>query len=321
MSSLKNESLVSSGSLWFPERINKEAGTVDNLYNFILYASLILFVGILAVLWHFVKKYKRTPDNLKAAAHVTENHKLEIVWSVLPLILCGVIFVWGYIGFLKISVPPANAMEIHVVGKKWLWQFEYPNGTKTIGELVVPVNESVKLIMTSEDVIHSFFVPNFRIKRDVIPNRYSRVWFNAVRTGNFQIFCTEFCGDGHSDMLGTVRVLTAEGYRAWLKDANSGSDLPLDQLGEKVYTSKGCNACHSIDGSAKSGPTWKGLFGKLRPCTDGSNNMADENYIKESILKPQSKVVKGFEPVMPTFAGLLNDREIDGVIAYIKKLK
>jgi cytochrome c oxidase subunit 2 len=321
MDTTKNEILTKKGSFWFPEEASTEAYHVDGLFNFILYASLILFVGIAAVLFYFVKKYKRTSENQVAQAQVIHNTALEITWTVIPIIIVMFLFYWGFTGYLKMTVPPPNASEIRVTAKKWMWQFDYPNGNKAVGELVVPVDTPIRLVMSSEDVIHSFFVPNFRIKRDVIPNRYTRIWFEANRTGQFQIFCTEYCGDGHSDMLGSIRVLSKADYAAWLKEANSGADLPLDKLGEKVYTSKGCNTCHSTDGSAKTGPTWKGLYGANRSMADGKAVKADDNYLRESMVDPKAKVVAGFQPVMPTFAGLLNDREITGVIEYIKTLK
>jgi cytochrome c oxidase subunit 2 len=175
--------------------------------------------------------------------------------------------------------------------------------------------------MTSEDVVHSFYVPNFRVKKDVIPNRFTRVTFLPDKVGNYQIFCAEFCGDGHSQMLGSIRVVTKEDYEKWQKEQNSGADLPLDQLGEKVYNSKGCSTCHSIDGSPKTGPSWKGIWGQTHKLEGGASVKVDENYIKESVLDPKAKIVAGFQPVMPTFSGLLSEREINGIIEYIKKLK
>ncbi len=319
--SIINESLMGKGSFWFPAARTSLAPHTDQLYYWILWASIASFIGLFMVVVYFLWKYKYSPTNKVASKQIIDNIPLEIAWTVIPSLICLVIFYAGYIGFLHISLPPSNATEIHVVARKWMWQFDYPSGIKSIGELVVPVNEPIKLIMTSEDVVHSLYIPNFRIKRDVIPNRYSRVWFNANAIGNYQIFCAEFCGDGHSAMLGSVRVVSKEDYQKWQKEQNSGADLPLDVLGEKVYNSKGCNTCHSIDGSPKTGPTWKGLWGSNHKMSDGKMVVADENYIKESILDPKAKVVAGFQPVMPTFAGLLSEREINGIIEYLKKLK
>ncbi len=321
MNTLKAESLMSKGSFWFPELLFSSGVQTDRLFYFIFICSCLMFVGIIFVVFYFLKKYKKTQSNQVAELQLTHHHLLELSWTIIPLILVLFVFGWGFKGFLTLSVAPSDAMEIHVVAKKWLWQFEYPNGNKTIGELVVPVHKPIKLIMTSEDVIHSFYLPNFRVKRDVVPNRYTRLWFESKRVGNFQIFCTEFCGDGHSDMLGVLRVLDDKAYVAWEKEVNSGADMPLDQLGEKVYTTKGCITCHSIDGSVKTGPTWKGLFGSVHKLTNGQSVSVEENYIRESITAPQAKVVAGFQPVMPTYSGVLNDREIVAVIEYIKKLK
>ncbi|NDC82376.1 cytochrome c oxidase subunit II [bacterium] len=305
-----------------PKAASTFAPNIDGLFNFILYGSILLFVGILIVTALFIIKYRKRPGySPPSGPHITHNTFLELAWTVPPLILTIFIFYWGFTGFLDMAVAPKNSLDISVTGKKWMWQFEYKNGTKTLGEIVVPVNTPVSLIMSSEDVIHSFYVPNFRIKRDVIPNRYTKQWFEATRTGTFQIFCTEYCGDGHSQMLGVIRVVSADDYEKWLANAGSADDgLPPEKLGEKLYTSKGCVACHSVDGTNKIGPTWKGLFGKTRAYAGGST-VADENYIKESIENPTAKVVTGYQPVMPSFKGLLNDKEIAGVIAYIKTLK
>lgn len=213
-------------------------------------------------------------------------------------------------------------MEIRVTGKKWLWQFEYPKeGVQSMGEFVVPVNQPVKLIMTSDDVLHSFYLPNFRQKRDVLPNRYTRLWFKPNREGVFQVFCTEFCGDGHSVMLATLRVVSNEEYKAWLKDNSSTEDIALKDLGPMLYTKNSCNTCHSTDGSPASGPSWKGIYGAERALTDGSVVTIDDDYIAESIVNPKEKVVAGYQPIMPTYKGLLTDREITAIIEYIKTLK
>ncbi len=319
----KAEILISKGGFWFPEAISTQAHQVDQIFHFILWASIILFLILTVVVGYFLYKYKRTPENTYAKKHVTHNNVLEITWTVIPLVLVLFIFYWGYSGYLKMTIPPANASEIRVTGRKWMWQFDYPNGNKSIGELVVPVHTPIRLVMSSEDVLHSFFVPNFRVKRDLVPNRYTRIWFEAKRTGNFQIFCAEFCGDGHSDMMGVVRVVTASEYQKWLKESGAAASegVPLDQLGEKLYTSKGCNACHSTDGSAKVGPSWKGIYGATHTLASGQTVKVDDNYIRESMVDPKAKVTAGFQPVMPPFAGLLNDREIAGLIEYIKKLK
>jgi len=317
-----NESLIKNGSFWLPKSASVFSDRVDIMFNIITWASIFMFFSIIFMGIYFIFKYKRSPTNLKASEQITHNHKLELIWTILPLIFVIILFFVGYKDYLNMVVPPANSMEIRVIGKKWLWQFEYPKqGVKTLNEIVVPVNQPVKLIMSSEDVLHSFYIPNFRTKKDVIPNRYSRLWFEATSTGNYQIFCTEYCGDGHSGMLANLKVVSQEEYDDWLKNGSAGDDLPLDKLGEKLYTSSACITCHSIDGTAKTGPTWKGLYGKKREFQDGTSAIADDDYIRTSIKKPMAKVVKGFQGVMPSYEGMLNERQLNGIIEYIKTLK
>lgn len=319
--SIKTESLLHKGTAFFPEAVGRFAPNVDSLFYFILWGSVIIFAGIIAVTVYFLFAYKRKHDNQLATKQMTHNTFLELAWTIPPTILVLIVFAWGFKGFLDMSVAPLGSQEIHVTAKKWFWEFSYPNGTTAIGELVVPVNTPVTLLMTSTDVIHSFYVPNFRIKRDVLPNRYTKLWFEADKVGNYQVFCTEYCGDGHSAMLGVVRVLSAEDYKEWLASASSGDDLPLDKLGEKLYASKACITCHSVDGSPKVGPSWKGLYGSKRQLKSGESVVSDENHIRDSILNPGAQVTAGFDNVMPTYAGSLSDREIEGLIAYIKTLQ
>jgi len=318
----KAESLMGHGSFWLPRSASTVSDNTDLLYNVIMWGSTLLFIAIIAVGIYFVIKYRRTSANMKAEKHVIHNTTLELSWTIIPLILVMIIFVWGYKDYLKLSIPPADSMVINVTGKKWFWQFNYPKeGKNMLNEVVVPQGRPVKLVMTSEDVIHSFYVPNFRVKKDVVPNRYSIVWFEAKDTGVFQVFCTEYCGDGHSGMMATLRVLSQSDYDKWLVESELSEDIPLDQLGKKLFETKACVTCHSVDGSAKVGPTWKGLFGHHVDLANGQSVEADENYLRESMVAPNAKVVKGFAPVMPTYAGLLKDKEIAALIEYIKTLK
>ena len=318
-----NINLVENGTMWFPSAASELAADIDKLYYFIYGASLFLFIGIILVTLFFLFKYRRTKDNPIAKKQVSHNSFIEVVWTVIPFLLVLVIFYWGYKDYLRLTNAPLGTKQIRVEGKKWFWQFEYAEeGFKTVGELVVPVGENVELILSSVDVNHSFYIPNFRVKRDVFPNRYTSLWFPAEKVGNYQIFCTEYCGDAHSTMYASLRVVTQEEYDEWVAKAQSdGDDLPLDKLGEKVYSAKGCNACHSLDGSDMVGPTWKGLYGANRDFQDGTSSVADDNYIRESIIYPNKKIVSGYQGVMPSYAGLLSDREINGVIEFIKTLK
>jgi len=221
------------------------------------------------------------------------------------------------------NIAPKDALEIKATGQKWFWTFDYPNGANSMNDLVVPVGKPVKLLMSSQDVIHSFFVPDFRVKMDVLPNRYTITWFEALNVGEYDIYCTEYCGKGHSEMLGKVKVMTEDEYSAWLESA--AVDIPegmsLEEAGEMLYTSKACATCHSIDGSPGVAPSFLGKFGSMERLVDGSDQLVDENYIRESILNPQSKVVLGYQPVMPTYQGVITDRQIDALIAYMKTLK
>ena len=222
--------------------------------------------------------------------------------------------------------PPKDAVDITVTGKQWLWTFEYYNGKKTLNELYVRQNRPVRMVMRADDVIHSFFVPAFRVKQDLMPGRYTQLWFTPTKIGTFDIFCAEYCGTGHSKMLGKVIVLSPEAYDIWEKGVavdggEAVASLPPAELGEKLYKGKGCNACHSVDGSVVIGPSFKGLYEREGELEDGASYTADENYIMQSILEPQEQIVKGFQPVMPSFKGILSDAEITAIIAYIKTLK
>jgi cytochrome c oxidase subunit 2 len=222
---------------------------------------------------------------------------------------------------MKMNVIPKDALEIKVTAQRWLWKFDYPNGNVSVNELVVPAGKPIKLLMSSTDVIHSFFVSDFRVKMDLLPNRYTSTWFNAPNTGEHNIQCAEYCGKGHSEMRGRVKVVSDREYAEWL-EASSGppEGMPLEEYGEKLFTSRRCVTCHSMDGTSNVGPTFLGLFGGQVFIEAGGQVLADENYLRESMLDPEAKVVDGFDAVMPTYQGLLNDRDIDALIAYIKSL-
>jgi cytochrome c oxidase subunit 2 len=288
---------------------------------FIIYLTLFFFFFNGALIWYAVRRWRRRPAD-GATPHITHDTRLELLWSLIPLVVVMLIFFWGFSGYVKAWVAPNDAMEVVVTGKKWVWQFEYPDGTRTLNDLHVPVNKPVKLIMHSEDVIHSFFVPGFRLKRDVIPGRYTELWFTATQPGVQQVFCAEYCGKGHSDMLARIFVDTQEQYETFLREGDEQvRQMPLVELGKLVYENKGCATCHSLDGTRGQGPSFKGIWASAQRATDGKEHTVDANYIRESILQPQAVVVQGFEPIMPTFQGLLREREIQGVIEYIKSLQ
>jgi cytochrome c oxidase subunit 2 len=308
-------------NLLMPPRGSTFADQVDPLFWFLVGLTAFFFLLIAGLCGWFILRYRRGRAVRRGVAP-THNTALELVWSLIPLALVIVIFFWGFHGYISAAVPPADALEIKVLAKRWLWQFEYPSGLRTVNDLRVPVGKPVKLVMISEDVIHSFYVPSFRIKHDVLPSRYTQVWFEATEPGVHRLLCTEYCGRGHSDMLGTIQVVSAEEYQKWLDSGGGlGEGLPPAELGRLIYTQYGCEVCHSLDGTRKEGPSFRGIFGKPVLLTGGQTVIADENYIRESILNPQAKIVAGYQPVMPTFQGLLNERQINALIEFIKEQK
>jgi len=299
------------------------AQEVDPLFNFLTIASIIFFLLVLSGVIVFSVKYRRRKS--KAAGETTggpsHNTLLELSWMIIPLILVIIVFFWGFKGFLTMSIVPKDAIEIKVTAQKWFWSFDYPEGLSTVNEIVVPVGQPVKLIMSSKDVIHSFFVPAFRMKRDVLPNRYTIAWFEATQLGEFELFCAEYCGTKHSEMVGKVKVVTDREFKDWLESSSSlGEGMTPAEFGAKLYVSKACATCHSVDGSRGNGPTFLGVYGSETKFSNSSPVIADENYIRESILNPRAKIVIGYQPIMPTYQGLLRDEELDALIAYMKTL-
>jgi cytochrome c oxidase subunit 2 len=274
-----------------------------------------------ALITIFVVKYRRRGKD-ELTTGVAHNTTLEVLWTVIPTVLVMIIFVWGFKSYIKFYVAPKDAMEIKVTGQKWFWSFDYPQGANTVNELTVPVGKPVKLLLSSRDVLHSFYVPNFRIKMDVLPNRYTVAWFEATAVGDYQIFCTEYCGKGHSEMLAKVKVLGEREFATWLESsAGMGEGMSLEEFGAQLYKSRACVTCHTLDGVKLVGPSFKGVFGREETMTDGKRFTVDENYIRESILDPRAHIVNGYDPVMPTYQGILKDRQIDALIAFIKTLK
>lgn len=297
------------------------AGETDALFHFINVTSFILLIGITIAIVYFSWKYRRRSDD-DVTPVITHNSTLEITWSVIPLILVMIVFGWGFTGYMNLTTPPDNAYEVRVVGKSWLWEFHYNNGKVSVNELNVPVNRPVKLVMSSDDVIHSFFVPDFRVKRDVLPNRYSSLWFEATETGESIVFCTEYCGTNHSQMDAVVNVMTQDDFETWVESGDSVDEsVPPAERGEALVSRNGCNACHSADGSSGVGPSYLGLWESERPLANGETVTADANYIRESILQSDAKIVEGYDNVMPSYQGVINDREIDDIIEYIKTLE
>ncbi|HKJ31215.1 MAG TPA: cytochrome c oxidase subunit II [Balneolales bacterium] len=316
------------GKYFLPPAKSTFAHNTDALFNFITNTGALLLLGIVVVMIYFVIKYRRRSDD-DVTSLVDHNTTLEIVWTVIPLILVLVIFSWGFKGYYTLFTPPQDSYEINVTAQQWLWKFHYKNGKTTINKLYVPAGRDVKLIMTSKDVIHSLFIPDFRVKHDVLPDKYEELWFNAKKPGHANLFCTQYCGQGHSNMHADVIIESQKKFNAWLKKGANGSSggngkpqgMSQAAYGKQLYQKNGCSSCHSTDGSKGVGPSWKGIFGHKVTFKDGSSKTVDENYIRQSILNPGAKVVKGFNNVMPTFQGVLNSDQISAIIAYIKTLK
>ncbi len=310
-----------TATIWMPQQASTIASEVDALFYFVYWISIFFLAVITIGTIYFAVKYRRRGERDQLTTGPDGNHTLELIWSIIPTLIVIVMFAWGFQTYLKMNVIPKDALEIKVTGYQWAWVFDYPEGFNTGGELVVPKDKPIKLLMHSKDVLHSFYVPAFRVKMDVLPNRYTSLWFEAMYEGEFQIFCTEYCGKSHSEMLGMVKVLSQQDYDKWVEEQGNDSGQPPEVKGEKLFTSRACNTCHSIDGSKSVGPTWKGTFGSTETMASGETIIIDENYVRESILTPNAKIVKGFNPVMPTFQGILNDKDIEALIAYMKTLK
>ncbi len=312
---------LASAGTFMPEQGTDIAKQVDNLYGFLLVVSFISCAILIGGMIYFAVKYKRKSANDKTP-YITHDTRLEILWSVIPLIIFLFVFAWGWVVYHDMRAMPKNALEIHVTGKQWAWTMEYKNGVKAI-ELVVPVNRDIKIILTSEDVIHSFYVPSFRIKQDAVPGRYSALWFRAEKLGEFHVFCTEFCGTSHSGMLSKVRVVSQEDFDKWLIEESEIGSLPLAARGAKYFKTRACSSCHNVDNAAvKVGPSLYKRWGKEEEFDDGTKASFDENYARQSILEPQARIVKGYPrpSPMPSYQGQLSESELNALIEYIKGL-
>jgi cytochrome c oxidase subunit 2 len=301
-----------------PEQASTMAGEVDALYLFLVGLTVFFSVFIAGAIVVFAIKYRRrSPQDLP---HPVEGAlPLEVTWTVIPFIIAMGIFAWGASIYFKQYRGPSEALEIYVVGKQWMWKFQHIEGQREINELHVPAGRKVKLIMTTEDVIHSLFIPAFRVKFDVVPGRYTSTWFEATKPGRYHIFCAEYCGTSHSGMIGWVEVMEAPDYQAWL--AGGRQEGTLASSGQKVFQDLACNTCHKSDGTGR-GPVLEGLFGRQVTVDGGQTITADASYIRESILNPQSKIVEGFQrpSIMPTFQGLVSEEQLLQLVEYIRSL-
>jgi cytochrome c oxidase subunit 2 len=302
----------------FPEAISQLAREVDQLYFFALLVAAFFSLLIAALVLFFIVRYRR-----RSADEIGKPERagvwLEVTWSVIPLVILLAMFAWGSKIFFDIRKPPAGAIEYYVTGKQWMWKFQHPEGPREINELHVPVNQDIKLIMTSEDVIHSFFVPALRAKMDVLPGRYTTFWFRAEETGTYQLFCAEYCGAEHSFMRGSIIVMETDDYEEWLA-SRGASPTAVAQTGEELFRAQTCNTCHKPD-SAALAPVLNGIFGTEEELSDGSTVLVDEGYLRESILNPGAKIVAGYNAIMPTYQGRLSEEELVELILYIKSLE
>ncbi|HLB92290.1 MAG TPA: cytochrome c oxidase subunit II [Terriglobales bacterium] len=301
--------------LW-PDQASTMAGQVDALYIYLLLVSGIMTAIIFLAVAVLAIKYRRVPG--RDAHQIEGSTILEVSWSVIPFFIMLTFFIWGAVIFFEERTPPADATEVYVVAKQWMWKIEHIEGQHEINELHVPTGQNIKLIMTSQDVIHSFYIPAFRLKQDVLPGRYTTLWFKATKPGRYHLFCAEYCGTMHSGMGGDIIVMEPQDYALWMA---GGALNPLPETGKALFASLGCSTCHRSDVQGESrGPDLAGLYNKPVKLEDGRTVIADENYVRESILDPTAKIVSGFKPVMPTFQGIVNDDQLNALVAYIKSL-
>jgi cytochrome c oxidase subunit II len=306
-----------SGMPLFPERASTMAGRVDALYFFLIGLSTFFSLLIAGLIVFYAVKYRRRKAD-EIGADIHGSLILEIAWSGIPLLITMVIFVWGASVFFAMARPPAEALNIYAVGKQWMWKFQHLDGQREINELHVPVGRAVKMIMTSEDVIHDFFVPAFRVKADVLPGRYTTVWFEPTKPGRYHLFCAEYCGTKHSGMIGSVVVMEPSEYQTWL--SGGVPEGSLASTGAKLFADLACNTCHRPDAQGR-GPVLEGLFGKTVALQSGETVTVDEAYVRESILTPAAKITAGFQPIMPTFQGLVTEEQLLALVEYVKSLK
>ncbi|MDX2200698.1 MAG: cytochrome c oxidase subunit II [Phycisphaerae bacterium] len=337
------------GSMMLPPQNSTIAPSIDWVFNFIFWICIVFFIIIVGAMVMFIVAYRRTPQRMKATSDVTHNTPLELGWSVLPGMLLVPIFWWGYDAFMDLRQVPADAYQVKVWAQQWAWSFEYPNGHQD-SNLHVPAGRPVLLTMNSSDVLHSLYIPDFRVKQDVVPGRFTKLWFQADKPGEHNLHCTEYCGKDHSNMNAQVIVHSTEDFPTWLANADPLSKLTEDQVkewladpdafikahpefegleppvvvGKKLHKKKGCVSCHSLDGAANTGPTWKGLWGKKAHVVleGGAEKQVeiDENYIRTSILYPANQISKGYQNAMTAYQGRIKDREIMAIVEYMKTL-
>jgi cytochrome c oxidase subunit II len=303
-------------SALFPAEASTIAPYADALYAFLMAITVIGLVLVGALVFGFSIRYRKARNPI--ATQVEGSTLLEATWTIIPLALFMVAWIWGALLYFRIYDPPTNAMNIYVVGKQWMWKAEHEGGQHEINALHVPTGRAVQLTMISQDVFHSFSIPDFRIKREVIPGRYSTVWFEATTPGTYHIFCTQYCGTNHSAMIGEVTVLSPEAYEKWTQGSTSGTSLA--QNGERLFASMGCNACHSGSAAAR-GPNLAGVYGAKLQLTSGSQVLVNDAYLRDAILNPSQHVTAGYAPIMPTYQGQVSEDGLIDLVEYIKNMQ
>jgi cytochrome c oxidase subunit 2 len=299
-----------------PEQASSIARSVDELYYFLTAVTLFFTVVIFSFIFYFMIKYRRRSPEERPKA-IEGSFPLEVLWTAIPTVIVAVIFVWGSVLYFRNSEAPKGAMEIFVTGKQWMWKVEHPEGQREINELHVPLGRPVKLTMTSEDVIHDFFVPAFRVKKDVLPGRYTSLWFSATKVGTFHLFCAQYCGAFHAGMIGSIIVQEPDEYERWLAGGAPGESM--EQAGSKVFQASGCATCHVNDGTGL-GPSLLGVYGQPVKLTTGQTITADDAYVRQHLLTPKATTVFGYPPIMPSFQGQLTEEQLNNLIAYIRVL-
>jgi cytochrome c oxidase subunit II len=303
-------------SALFPAEASGIAPYVDALYFFLVLITIVGTTLVAILLLVFSIRYRREKNPV--ATQIEGSTLLEATWTIIPLAIFLVTFVWGALLYFRIYDPPTNAMNIYVVGKQWMWKAEHPGGQHEIDALHVPMGKPIQLTMISQDVFHSFSVPDFRIKREVIPGRYTTVWFEATQVGTYHLFCTQYCGTQHSGMVGEVTVMTPGDYKKWLEQSNSGQSLA--QNGERLFASMGCNSCHNGTAAAR-GPSLAGVYGSKLTLTDGRQILVDDAYLRDAILNPSEHVTAGFSPIMPTYQGQISEDGLIDLVEFIKNMQ
>ncbi len=302
----------------FPEQASTQAYETDLVFLILMVASISMIILVVSLIIIFALRYRRGTKAKRGSLRPLISREFEIGWTTATFFAFLFIFWWSGSTQLSVLVPPRTAMEVHVIGKQWMWKAQHSNGAREINTLHVPVNVPVHIILSSEDVIHSFFVPAFRIKKDAVPGRYTQTWFRATKTGTQHLFCTQYCGTQHSRMIGSIVVMSQEDFAKWFRAQPQADDIAKE--GAALFVSLGCAGCHEGN-AAIHAPRLEGVYGSPVPLSDGRIVIADDAYIRDSILQPDKNIVAGFEPLMPSFQGVVSDSEILSLTAYIRSLK